>query len=705
VTIENNTKVVKKTFQYGDHTYTIETGRLARHADGAVLIQVGETILLVTVVGVKEAQPGQDFVPLAVHFQAKSYAIGKIPGGFFKREGKPSEWETLTSRLIDRPLRPLFPKGFNHEVQIIATLLSQDPEVPADIPALIGASAALAISGIPFNGPIAAARVGYRNGEFLLNPSAEQLLESDLDLVVGGTSNAVLMVESEADQLSEEIMLQAVLFGHEKMQGAIQAIEEMAKEVANPAWQWAPAPRNPVLAGSMATHVEELVRAAYQIPNKQARRESLNKILAEITEKLTKPESEATPAATAREISYEFHEIERAIVRGRILSGDPRIDGRDTNTVRPIQVELGVLPRAHGSAIFTRGETQVLASVTLGTDKKDARVVEGIVELRENFMLDYNFPPFSVGEVGFMAGPKRREIGHGKLAKRALESVVPTTEAFPYTIRVVSEVLESNGSSSMATVCGGSLALMDAGIPVSDAVAGIAMGLIKESDRYAILTDILGDEDHLGDMDFKVAGSLKGVTALQMDIKIEGITKEIMERALAQARTARLHILGIMNQAIQQPRESVSKYAPRIITFQIAPDRIGEVIGKGGATIREITESTNSTIDISENGMVKVAAINSADGEAAKNRIEQLLADVEIGQIYEGTVVKLMDFGAFVAILPGKQGLVHISQISDQRVNNVHDVLQEGQNVRVKVTEIDRQGRIRLSMKEVEMSN
>lgn len=698
--------VVKKKFLYGTHHVTIETGQIARHANGAVLIRVDETVLLVTVVGAKEGKEGQDFVPLTVNYAEKTYAGGKIPGGYFKREGRPTERETLISRLIDRPMRPLFPKGFGHEVQVVATLLSQDPNVSPDIPAIIGASAALAISGIPFNGPIAAARVGYKDGVFLLNPSISQLKDSKLDLVVSGTRSAVLMVESEAQQLSEEVMLEAVLFGHNQMQVAINAIEELTKEAGKTRWQWQPTTRNEELKQKINSSVGDAIRAAYQISDKAARHDRLDQLLAEVTEKMCPAgEVAAKDAPTANQISNLFHELESDAVRSRILEGQPRIDGRDNKTVRPIDIEVGVLPRTHGSALFTRGETQAIVVTTLGTER-DAQMIEGIEDgdRRESFMLHYNFPPFSVGEIGFMSGPKRREIGHGRLAKRALAAVMPDPAVFPYAVRVVSEITESNGSSSMASVCGGSLSLMDAGIPITAPVAGVAMGLIKEADQYAILTDILGDEDHLGDMDFKVAGTLTGITALQMDIKIEGITREIMERALAQAKEGRLHILGKMNQILQVSRDSVSQYAPRIITFQISPDKIGEVIGKGGATIRDITESTNTTIDISETGVVKVAAINNEDGEAAKKRIEDLISDVEIGMVYEGTVVKLTDFGAFVAILPGKQGLVHISQISDQRVNNIHDHLKEGQNVRVKVTEVDRQGRIRLSMKEVEVT-
>lgn len=694
--------VIKKTFQYGAHQVTLETGRFARQATGSVLISMDDTVLLVTVVAKKEGEIGRDFLPLTVNYQEKTYAAGKIPGGFLKREGRPSERETLISRLIDRPIRPLFPKGFSNEVQVIATVLSVDPKADSDIPAIIGTAAAIGLSGVPFNGPVAAARVAFREGQYLLNPSQTEMENSQLDLVVAGTANAVLMVESEADQLTEEQMLGAVLFGHEQMQVAIKAIEEFVQEAGKERWEWEVATNNHELQESISTLAEKSVHEAYQIHDKQQRQTRLNEILTHVIEKHGTPEELEMGGPTQAEIGAVFHDLEKRIVRTQILEGEPRIDGRDTVTVRPIDIEVGVVPRAHGSALFTRGETQALVVATLGTER-DAQMVDDLGGARtEDFMLHYNFPPFCVGEVGFMAGPKRREIGHGKLAKRALENIIPGKEAFPYVIRVVSEITESNGSSSMASVCGSSLALMDAGVPIKDAIAGIAMGLIKEGNRYAILTDILGDEDHLGDMDFKVAGSEKGVTALQMDIKIDGITKEIMERALDQARDARLHILGKMKEAIQAPRESVSDYAPRIISFKINPEKIKDVIGKGGSVIRELIESTSTTIDISDDGVVKIAAVDVENGEEAKRRIELLTAEAEVGKTYEGPVVKIMDFGAFVSILPGRQGLVHISQISTERVENIHNYLKEGQIVRVKVTEIDRQGRIRLSMKEAE---
>lgn len=693
--------VIKKNFRYGEYGVTLETGRIARQATGSILVSMEDTVVLVTVVGKKETELGRDFVPLTVNYQEKTYAAGKIPGGYFKREGKPTERETLISRLIDRPIRPLFPKGFSNEVQVIATVLSMDPNIPSDIPAIIGTAAALGISGIPFNGPVAAARVAFINNQFVLNPSPEQLTHSRLDLVVAGTRSAVLMVESDADQLSEEQMLGAVLFGHEQLQVAIRAIEELVEEVGNPPWEWEPPVENGDLEQSISRIAEEDIRGAYQIHNKLQRQERISEILNSVVTQLCTEEEMAMGGPTSVEVGHVFHDLERKVVRSQILSGEPRIDGRDTVTVRSLDVQVGVLPRAHGSALFTRGETQALVVATLGTER-DAQMVDDIAgEHSENFMLHYNFPPFSVGEVGFLAGPKRREIGHGRLAKRAVEAIVPTISEFPYVIRVVSEITESNGSSSMATVCGASLALMDAGIPIKDAVAGIAMGLIKEGNRYAILTDILGDEDHLGDMDFKVAGTKDGVTALQMDIKIDGITKEIMGRALIQARDARLYILDKMNEAIQSPREKVSEYAPRIVTLQINPEKIRDVIGKGGGTIREITEATHTTIDISDDGLIKIAALSNEEGEDAKRRIELLTADVEIGKTYEGTVVKIMDFGAFVSVLPGRQGLVHISQIADEHIKNIHDYIQEGQIVRVKVVDIDRQGRVRLSMRDV----
>lgn len=691
--------IIKKTFQYGQHMVTLETGRIARQATGSVFIRMGETILLVTVVAKKEGDD-KGFLPLTVNYQEKFYAAGKIPGGYFKREGRPTEKEVLVSRLIDRPMRPLFPDGFCNEVQVIATVLSIDPKVPTDIPAILGASAAIAVSGVPFNGPLAGARVGYHDGQYLLNPSNADIEMSDLNLVVAGTRDAVIMVESEANQLPESVMLGAVLFGHEQMQVAIRAIEELAREGGKTKWDWKPAAKDQTIEQKIAEIAEEKTREAYRIRDKMARQDRLVAILAEIQESLCNAEQIAAGGPAPADVANILHDLEKKVVRSQILNGEPRIDGRDTTTVRPITIEVGVLPRVHGSALFTRGETQALVLTTLGTER-DSQSIEDIEgDRRDEFMLHYNFPPFSVGEVGFLAAPKRREIGHGRLAKRALAQVLPKLTEFPYVMRLVSEITESNGSSSMASVCGGSLALMDAGVPIKGAVAGVAMGLIKEGNRFAILTDILGDEDHLGDMDFKVAGTLQGVTALQMDIKISGITKEIMQLALEQARQGRVHILGIMNQAIHAPRADISAYAPRITTIKIRPDKIAEVIGKGGATIRDITESTHTTIDISDDGVIKIAAIKSEDAEAAKRRIEELTTEVEIGKVYEGPIVKITDFGAFVQVLPGRQGLVHISQIADHRVENIHDYLSEGQVVRVKVVEIDRQGRIRLSIRE-----
>jgi polyribonucleotide nucleotidyltransferase len=689
----------KKTFQYGNHTVILETGGIARQASGAVLVNVADTVVLVTMVARKDADPGRDFFPMTVNYQERTYAAGKIPGGFFKREGRPNEKETLTSRLIDRPLRPLFPEGFKHETQIVATVMSINPEVDPDIPALIGASAAVAISGVPFAGPVGAARVGYRDGEYLLNPTASELSESDLDLVVAGTENAVIMVESEASELSEQVMLGAVMFGHEQMQVAIQAIRELAAEAGKPAWDWTPAADDSHLEDRVAGVSRDLLIEAYQIPEKQARTDRLNSLRASVVEQLA---TGAAGAPSADAVKTAFHDLEYRIVRDRILDGNPRIDGRDNRTVRPITVRTGVLPRAHGSALFTRGETQALVVATLGTDR-DAQVIDAIEgERRERFMLHYNFPPYCTGETGMVGSPKRREIGHGRLAKRGVQAVMPKEDSFPYVVRVVSEITESNGSSSMASVCGTSLALMDAGVPLKAPVAGIAMGLIKEGDRFAVLSDILGDEDHLGDMDFKVAGTTGGVTALQMDIKIQGITREIMERALEQARAGRLHILERMGAAISSHRTEMSSYAPRFITMRINPEKIRDVIGKGGATIRALTEETGTSIDISDDGSVKIASTDQAAGEEAKRRIEELTADVEVGRIYSGRVVKIMDFGAFVAILPGRDGLVHISQISNDRVENVSDFLTEGDTVTVKVLEVDKQGRIRLSMKAIE---
>ncbi len=686
----------KKTFQYGKHDVTLETGEIARQASASVMASMGDTVVMVTAVGVQEAEEGRDFFPLTVNYQERTYAAGKIPGGFFKREGRPSEKETLTSRLIDRPIRPLFPKGFTNEVQIIATVVSLDPEIDPDVPAMLGASAALTLSGMPFQGPIGAVRVGYRDGKYLLNPTLSELKDSALDLFVAGTQNAVLMVESEAKELPEDVMLGAVMFGHEQMQRAIQVIRELASEAGNPAWNWKPAVKDEELQQAVKSAGEASITAAYQISEKQARQNRLGEIRAGIVVKLT-----AQAVFGEEQIKHAIEHLESHVVRSRILQGEARIDGRDTRSIRPITVRTGVLPRTHGSALFTRGETQALVVTTLGTGR-DAQLIDAIEGGRkEPFMLHYNFPPSCVGETGMVGSPKRREIGHGNLAKRGVRAVMPTLEQFPYVIRVVSEITESNGSSSMASVCGASLSLMDAGVPLKAPVAGIAMGLIKEGDKFAVLSDILGDEDHLGDMDFKVAGSARGVTALQMDIKIDGITREIMHAALEQAKEGRMHILGIMNQAISAPRAQMSEYAPRIITFKIHPDKIRDVIGKGGTTIRAITEETGATIDITDDGTVKIASVDNAAGQEAKRRIEQITADVEVGMIYEGRVAKLMDFGAFVTILPGRDGLVHISQISDERVENVSDKLKEGDIVKVKVLEVDRQGRIRLSIKAV----
>jgi len=692
-------KPAKKTFQYGDHTVTIETGEIARQATGAVLVNMSDTVVLVTVVARKETVEGQDFFPLTVHYQERTYAAGRIPGSFFRREGRPSEKETLTSRLIDRPIRPLFPKGFTNEVQIIATVLSSNPEVDPDVPSMLGASAALAVSGVPFNGPIGAARVGYRDGKLLLNPTLSETRASDLDLVVAGTEKAVLMVESEARQLPESVMLDAVMFGHEQMQVAIEAIKALAAEAGVEPWDWQPPEKDESLEQAVAEAARGAIEEAYRIARKQDRLARLAEIRAEVITRLCGGES---PRWTPHQVKDAVEALEKRIVRGRILAGEPRIDGRDTRTVRPITIKTGLLPRTHGSALFTRGETQALVVTTLGT-QKDAQIIDAIEGKREEpFMLHYNFPPYCVGETGMVGSPKRREIGHGRLAKRGLQAVMPSQDEFPYVIRVVSEITESNGSSSMATVCGTSLSLMDAGVPIKAPVAGIAMGLIKEGERFAVLTDILGDEDHLGDMDFKVAGTRDGVTALQMDIKIDGITREIMDTALAQAREARMHILDKMAEVLPAPRKEMSEYAPRIITFKIDPEKIRDVIGRGGVTIRAITEETGTVIDISDDGTVRVASSDKAAGEEARRRIEELTADVEVGKVYEGRVSKLMDFGALVTILPGRDGLVHISQISDERVQRVSDKLAEGDVVRVKVLEVDKQGRIRLSMKAVD---
>ncbi len=689
---------IKKTFQYGDHTVTLETGEIARQASGAVVVSMSDTVVLVTAVGAREAVPGRDFFPLTVDYQERSYAAGRIPGGFFRREGRPSEKETLTSRLIDRPLRPLFPEGFYNEVQIIATVMSANPEVDADIPALIGASAAVALSGIPFNGPIGAARVGYRDGRYLLNPTRTELAESALDLVVAGTANAVLMVESEAQELSEAVMLGAVVYGHEQMQAVIGAIRELVAEAGVRPWDWQPATADTALEAAVEAVAGSALVEAYQIAVKQERYERVRELRNRVVEQLA-PEGGQW---SAEDVKTAFGNLEYRTVRDRILDGNPRIDGRDNKTVRSIQVRTGVLPRTHGSALFTRGETQALVVATLGTTR-DSQIIDAIEgEYREPFMLHYNFPPYSVGETGRVGSPKRREIGHGRLAKRGVQAVMPDMEIFPYTVRVVSEITESNGSSSMASVCGSSLALMDAGVPVKAPVAGIAMGLIKEGERFAVLSDILGDEDHLGDMDFKVAGTAKGVTALQMDIKIDGITREIMQVALAQAQAGRLHILGCMNAVIAQPRTELSEFAPRYTTLRISPDKIRDVIGKGGVTIRAITEETGTQIDIDDDGTIKIAATTKAAADEARRRIEQITADVEVGTIYEGKVVRIMDFGAFVSILPGRDGMVHISQICDERIQNVSDKLAVGDTVRVKVMEIDKQGRVRLTMKAVD---
>ncbi|MFM9917625.1 MAG: polyribonucleotide nucleotidyltransferase [Rhizobacter sp.] len=686
---------VTKTFQWGQHTVVLETGEIARQSGGAVLVNIDDTVVLATVVGAKNPKPGQDFFPLTVDYIEKTYAAGKIPGSFFKREGRPSELETLTSRLIDRPLRPLFPEGFYNEVQVVVHVMSLNPEVSADIAALIGSSAALAISGIPFDGPIGAARVGYVNGEYVLNPGKTQLLDSAMDLVVAGTQAAVLMVESEAKQLSEEIMLGGVVFGHEQSKIAIAAINELVRDAGKPAWDWtAPAKDEPFIAkvGALA---EEPMRAAYQIRSKQARTQATREVTAKTLAAL------AADGAVVDKVKVEnvLFDIEAKIVRSQILSGEPRIDGRDTRTVRAIEIRNSVLPRVHGSSLFTRGETQALVAATLGTDRDSQKIDALAGEYSEHFMLHYNMPPFATGETGRVGTPKRREIGHGRLAKRALVAVLPDRSDFPYSMRVVSEITESNGSSSMASVCGGCLALMDAGVPLKAHVAGIAMGLIKDANRFAVLTDILGDEDHLGDMDFKVAGTTAGVTALQMDIKIQGITKEIMQVALAQAKEARLHILGKMVEAMGTANTEVSQFAPRLYTMKINPEKIRDVIGKGGATIRALTEETGTTIDIGEDGTITIASTDADKAAHAKKRIEEITAEVEIGKVYEGPIVKILDFGALVNLLPGKDGLLHISQIAHQRVEKVTDFLKEGQIVKVKVLETDEKGRVKLSMK------
>ena len=691
---------ITKTFQYGKHQVTLETGEVARQAGGAVVVKFDDTVLLVTAVAAKSAREGQDFFPLTVDYQEKFYAGGRIPGGFFKREGRATEKETLISRLIDRPLRPLFPEEFRNEVQVIATVMSLNPEIDGDIPALIGASAAVALTGAPFNGPIGAAKVGYINGEYVLNPTVSELKNSKLELVVAGTSNAVLMVESEAAELSEEVMLGAVMFGHREMQKVINIINELVTEAGTRNWAWAAPAKNEALVSALKEAVGTQLEAAFQVRDKLQRRDAIAAIKKDVLQQLAgRAEADGWAAGA---LSKEFGELEYQTMRGSVLATKVRIDGRALDTVRPISSKVSVLPRVHGSALFTRGETQAIVAVTLGT-ARDGQIIDAVAgEYKDHFLFHYNFPPYSVGEAGRMMGPKRREIGHGRLAKRGVLAVMPTMEAFPYTIRVVSEITESNGSSSMASVCGSSLALMDAGVPVKAPVAGIAMGLVKEGDDFVVLSDILGDEDHLGDMDFKVAGTENGVSALQMDIKIEGITEEIMKQALTQAKAGRLHILGEMANALTSPRQELSEFAPRLITIKIHPDKIREVIGKGGSVIQAITKETGTQIDIQDDGTITIASVNGAAGQAAKARIEQITSDVEPGRIYEGKVAKIMDFGAFVTILPGKDGLVHVSQISNDRVEKVGDALKEGDLVKVKVLEVDKQGRIRLSIKAVE---
>jgi polyribonucleotide nucleotidyltransferase len=691
------TPIIKK-FQYGQHEVTLETGVIARQATAAVMASIGDTSVFVSVVGKKEAKEGQDFFPLTVNYQEKAYAAGKIPGGFFKREGRPSEEETLIARLIDRPIRPLFPEAFKNEVQVVCTVMSVNPEIQPDLVAMIGASAALAISGIPFNGPIGAARVGVVDGQYVLNPSQTELQTSDLDLVVAGTEAAVLMVESEAAVLSEETMLGAVVYGHDEMQAVVKAINEFAAEVDTPAWDWVAPEENTELKDKVAALAEEGIKAAYSIADKMERYAAVGEVKDATIAKLA--EEAGDEEFNDKEVAELVHDLEKEVVRSRILAGEKRIDGREPDMVRALDVKTGVLPRTHGSSLFTRGETQAIVTATLGTER-DAQIIDSLLgERRDNFMLHYNFPPYCVGETGMIGSPKRREIGHGRLAKRGVAAVMPTLAEFPYTVRLVSEITESNGSSSMASVCGSSLALMDAGVPIKASVAGIAMGLVKDDENFVVLSDILGDEDHLGDMDFKVAGTSEGITALQMDIKIEGITKEIMDKALVQAKAARLHILSVMDQAISGHREEMSEFAPRIYTVKIPQKKIADVIGKGGATIRALTEETGTTIEIEEDGTVKIAATNGESANAAIERVKQLTADLEVGTIYQGKVARIVEFGAFVNVLPGKDGLVHISQISEERVENVSDVLKEGQEVAVKVLEIDRQGRVRLSMKE-----
>ncbi len=687
---------VTKSIQYGDHTLTLETGEIARQADATVMVSYGDTVVMVAVTSRSEVKAGQDFFPLTVDYMEKTYAAGKIPGSFFKREGRPSEKETLTSRLIDRPLRPLFPASFYNEVQVVATVISSDPEIDSDIPAIIGASAAMSLSGIPFFGPLGAARVGYIDGEYILNPSKTQMETTELDLVVAATETAVMMVESEAKELSEAVMLGAVTFGHEAMQPVIKMINELAAEAGKDAWDWTAPEPDTALIEKVKNLIGADVDAAFKIKEKGERSAKLSEIKKRLTDALI---TEETSTEEANKIKGEFFNLEAQTVRSQILNGDPRIDGRDTRTVRPISIRTGVLPRTHGSALFTRGETQALVVATLGTGRDEQKVDALQGEFTDNFMLHYNFPPYATGETGRVGTPKRREIGHGRLAKRALIAALPSKEDFDYTMRVVSEITESNGSSSMASVCGGTLALMDAGVPMKAPVAGIAMGLIKDGNRVAVLTDILGDEDHLGDMDFKVAGSLNGITALQMDIKITGITAQIMQAALAQAKEGREHILAIMQEALEAADTEMSEFAPRIISVKINPDKIRDVIGKGGAVIQALTKETNTNIDIDEDGTVKIACTSAEEGEEAKRRIEEITADVEVGQIYEGPVVKVLDFGAVVSLIPGKDGLVHISQIAHQRVNAVSDFVKEGDTVKVKVVEIDGKGKVRLSMK------
>ncbi|WP_150698112.1 polyribonucleotide nucleotidyltransferase [Pandoraea terrae] len=691
---------VVKSFQWGQNTVRLETGEIARQASGAVLVDMDDTVVLASVVGAKKAKPGQDFFPLTVDYLEKTYAAGKIPGGFFKREGRPSENETLTSRLIDRPIRPLFPEGYYNEVQVVVQVISLNPEVPADIPALIGASAALAVSGLPFNGPVGAARVAYINNAYVLNPTRAQIAESQLDLVVAGTEQAVLMVESEAQELPEDVMLGAVVFGHDQMQTAINAIHDLVRDGGKPEWDWAPAAKDEPLIARVSALANEALKAAYQTRDKQARTQQLRTVYADVNAKLAEEAAAAgTTAPSDIDVGNILFDLEAKIVRGQILAGEPRIDGRDTRTVRPISIRTGVLPRAHGSALFTRGETQALVVATLGT-KSDEQIIDALQgEYRDRFMLHYNMPPFATGETGRVGSPKRREIGHGRLAKRALISCLPSQEEFGYTMRVVSEITESNGSSSMASVCGGSLALMDAGAPMKAHVAGIAMGLILDGNKFAVLSDILGDEDHLGDMDFKVAGTANGVTALQMDIKIQGITKEIMQVALAQAKEGRLHILGEMDKAQSGVRTEMSEFAPRMVTIKINPEKIRDVIGKGGSVIRALTEETGTSIDISDDGVVTIASPSSEGIAEAKRRIELITVEVEVNQVYDGTVLKLLEFGAIVSVLPGKDGLLHISEIANERIKDINEWLKEGQQVRVKVIQQDDKGRLRLSVK------